>query len=117
MKSNVIIKGNKNGIKLVLDDKLPFDKLKGEVAKKFKSSAGFFKDSSVALEFAGRNLSQDEQVEIIDIINENSDINIVCISDGGDEAEKEYKNVVNEGIGNINSQMAQFYKGTVRNKV
>ncbi|MCR5083091.1 MAG: septum site-determining protein MinC [Parasporobacterium sp.] len=114
MKGNVIIKGNKNGIKLVLDDKISFDELKNLVAKKFKSSAGFFKDSSVALEFEGRQLSDDEQVELIDIISENSDLNIVCISEGGNEKEKEYKNLVNEGISNINSQMAQFYKGTVR---
>ncbi len=114
MKGNVVIKGNKNGIRLVLDDKLPFDDLKKEIAKKFKSSAGFFKDSSVALEFAGRELSESEQIEILNIISENSKLNIVCIAEGGDEKEKEYKNVVNEGIANINSQMAQFYKGTVR---
>ena len=40
-KAPVVIKGNKSGIRIVLDDALPFPEILEEVEKKFKESSDF----------------------------------------------------------------------------
>lgn len=114
MNNNVIIKGSKHGIKLSLNKDLPFDDLKKDIAKKFKESADFFKDSTVCLEFDGRKLTGDEQNEVVNIITENSTLNIACILDNNEESDMKYRNMVEDSIAGIDPQIAQFYKGTVR---
>lgn len=41
MNNSVIIKGNKYGIVVVLDDKIPFAQLREDIANKFKSATKF----------------------------------------------------------------------------
>ena len=50
-KEPVMLKGNKAGIRIVLDDKLSFDELLAEVVKKFQSNADFLGDNRVAIAF------------------------------------------------------------------
>ena len=68
MSNSVMIKGNKSGIILVLDAELDFDELTKEVAKKFKDSAKFLGNAQMALRFEGRELTNAEQKEILDVI-------------------------------------------------
>ncbi len=81
MTQAVIIKSNRYGIQLILDPELPFDELLAAVAKKFQESKKFFRDASLAIAFEGRELTQDESLQIIDTITANSDISIICIID------------------------------------
>ena len=54
----VVIKSSKNGINLVLDDKMPYEELLEEIKKKFIDSGNFFKNAHIAISFEGRTLSQ-----------------------------------------------------------
>jgi len=124
----VIIKSNKYGINLILDDQLPFSELLEMIADKFKESGSFFKDAQMAVSFEGRTLSNQEELDIADVIMENSDIKIVSIIDNNKELEEVMKEKVQayekmqqysdkmpyaQEMGSL-QPVADFYKGNLR---
>lgn len=114
MNNSVVIKGNKYGISVIMDKDMPFEELLGEVAEKFKSSANFFGKSSLAISFEGRTLSSEEEKKLLDIISENSEINIVCVMDNDEMREKCCKKAVEDKLEELSTHTGQFYKGTLR---
>ena len=96
MKGSVVIKGNKYGIVVVLDENKPFELLKEEIAEKFRESSKFFGDVKMAASFEGRKLSEDEEREVLEIISENSDMKIVCVVDTDEAREKAFKKSLDE---------------------
>lgn len=114
MKNYVVIKGNKYGIIVILDKALPFEELKEEVAKKFRESSDFLGDSSMGITFEGRFLENDEIRELLDIIAENSKLNIVCVVDNDKEREEYFKKSVEEHLTELANNDGQFYRGTLR---
>ncbi len=122
MNNSVVIKGNKYGIIVMLDASLPFDELKQTVAEKFTESAKFFKKASMGISFEGRELADDEIKELLDIIESNTDINIVCVMDSNVEREEQFKRAIEEQSAEAASAAAsayrgndgQFYRGTLR---
>jgi len=114
MNNAVIIKGTKSGIIIVLDSSMEFEELKQNVAAKFKESSKFLGNAAMALSFEGRVLSNDEQRELLDIINENSDLHIVCIVDTDKEKEELLSKSLNERLMELQSNTGQFYKGNLR---
>lgn len=109
-----MIKGNKSGIILVLDAELKFNELTQEIAKKFKDSAKFLGNAQMALTFEGRELTSTEQKEILDIIEKNSDLKIICIVDTSEKNEELFKKSLSEKLLELNSNTGQFYKGNLR---
>lgn len=91
MSKYVIIKHNKYGMELVLDNEISFEKLLSEVIEKFRMSRDFFKDTKQVISFRGRQLSEKEMLSIVDAIMENSSIQIIGIMDGNSELEKAMK--------------------------
>ena len=79
MKDYCIIKSFPNGINLILNEEVAFDILVDEIANKFEKSRPFFGNASVALSFEGRELTAEEETEIVNIIHKCSDIDVVCI--------------------------------------
>ena len=79
MNQKVTIKGTKSGIILVLDDKYPFELLQKEIADKFKEAAAFFGKSSMGLVIRGRDLDDEQETRVVEIIEENSELTISCI--------------------------------------
>ncbi len=79
MEQAVILKSEKNGLHLHLNPSLPFPTLLEEIVKKFKESENFFKNAKVAISFGGRELSEDEENQIVDVISSNTRIQILCI--------------------------------------
>ncbi|MBD5158092.1 MAG: septum site-determining protein MinC [Butyrivibrio sp.] len=114
MSNSVIIKGNKYGIVVVLDEKTEFEVLKNELADKFQSAAKFFDKANMAISFEGRKLAADEERELLAVISQNSDLNIVCVIDTDEMREKYFKKVVEEKLEELSSHTGQFYKGTLR---
>ena len=55
---SVIIKCNKYGLIVILDENLPFEELIKDVEDKFKESAKFFKNAEMAMTIRGRSLTQ-----------------------------------------------------------
>lgn len=129
----VIIKSNKYGINLVLDDQMPFPELLKAVTEKFQESGSFFKDAQMAVSFEGRTLSTEEQVQIAQAISANSAIQIVSVIDSNKDLETLMKErvdayeelqklqpkwtgpVATADIGGMDIQpVADFYKGNLR---
>jgi len=51
MKNSVVIKGMKSGIVIMLDKNLEYEKLKGDITQKFKSSSKFLGNADVCVNF------------------------------------------------------------------
>lgn len=114
MNSTVMIKGNKSGIVLVLDKKLDFDSLKKDIAEKFQETAKFLGKANMAISFEGRELSTEEQWEVLQIIESNSDLKIACIVDNNKKQEEIFKQSLEESLLNLKCNLGQFCKGNLR---
>ena len=110
----VVIKSSKNGINLVLDDKLSFTEILEEIKKKFVDSEKFFKNAHIAISFEGRALSQEEQFEIIEMIQQCTTITIICILDHDELMDEVMQRRINAYQESHSPQTGQFYKGTLR---
>ncbi len=88
LKNLVSIKGTKSGIILVLDSNESFDNLKNEIAEKFADASGFLGNNSMGLIIRGKDLSEDQENEVLDIISNNSNLRISCIINEASAAEK-----------------------------
>lgn len=93
MNNSVVIKANNSGIIVVLDPSLPFEELKEKVALKFKESASWFGNSQIVLAFRGREISNEEQGQLLDVINENSGIQVMCLLDEDTQSAQVFEDV------------------------
>ena len=110
----VVIKSSKNGINLILDAKLPFEELLDEIKVKFIDSEKFFKNAHIAISFEGRALSEKEQFEIIDTIQQNTTITVICILDHDELMDEVMQRRIGAYMEEHSPQTGQFYKGTLR---
>lgn len=81
MSQAVILKSEKSGIHLILDASLPFSELLQEIIRKFQESEKFFKNAKVAISFGGRELTEEEENQIVNSIMEYTSVQILCILD------------------------------------
>ena len=114
MNNSVVIKGNKYGIVIQMDKNISFAELKADLVEKFKSASKFFDKANMAVSFEGRTLSADEEREILQIISDNSDLNIVCVIDNDELKEKMFKKAVEDKLCELSAQTGRFYKGALR---
>ena len=133
MSNDILIKRNRYGVNLILNDKIPFPELVSQVGEKFKESEKFFGNSKVAISFEGRELSEKEEREILDAITENSSLQIVCIMNHDPQMEEQMRQRVEQALaggkdasqreaaepGNFPEQAeygpeSDFYKGNLR---
>lgn len=114
MSKPVILKSNKYGINLILDEHMDFEELLKCILERFKESEGFFKNAKMAISFEGRKLTQEEEFRIVETITENTSVNIICILDN--DALKE--ELVRQKVEHFEEEQAgktgEFYKGTLR---
>ena len=76
MKNSVILKSFPNGISVILDGTISFQELLADIGVKFREADGFFKDASVAISIEGRELTEEQEREILDAITQNSRLKI-----------------------------------------
>ncbi|MCF2641353.1 MAG: septum site-determining protein MinC [Lachnospiraceae bacterium] len=114
MSQPVILKSNRYGINLILDNNISFAELKKAVLDKFKESEKFFKNASIAISFEGRILSGEEELELLDLIAENTSIHVVCVVDHDELREQLYKEKIDSYYNNVADNTGEFYKGTLR---
>lgn len=121
MTKEVIVKRNKYGIKLILDNHIPFPELLQLITDKFRETGNFFKDAKMALSFEGRTLTSEEQLQIIETITDNTSIRIACIVDDDHSLEDRMKTQLEaaEYAGMPRAVTAEdastdFYKGNLR---
>ena len=81
MPKPVVLKSNKYGINLILDNRMDFEELLKCIMERFKEAEGFFKNAKMAISFEGRDLTQEEEFRIVETITDNTNVNIICILD------------------------------------
>lgn len=114
MDNSVIIKGLNNGIIVVLDAEIEFDLLKEKVVKKFRDSSKFLGNAQVALSFEGRKLTEDQQLELLKIISEQSELKIVCLVMDDPQKDALFQNALEQTGEEKSKTNGQFYKGNLR---
>lgn len=114
MNNSVVIKAYNGGIVVVLDPALDFDDLKEEIASKFRESSKFFNNAQMAISFEGRTLTDEEKIEVLGIISENSDLHIICIVEDDPDKDKQFQKSINEKLMELSTNTGQFYKGNLR---
>ena len=115
MKDNILIKKFPNGIRLYLNPDLDFEDLVKEIAAKFNQSRHFFRDARVALAFEGRELTDDEERQIITTIQLNSDIDILCIIGKNEETDRNFVKAIQKVDFQHTDNYGHFYRGTLKN--
>ena len=114
MSQAVVIKSNKYGINLVLDKTMPFRELLVAIKEKFLESEKFFKDAKMAISFEGRELTQEEEYQIIETITENTSISIICIVDNDESHADLVKQQIDAYYDSVSGREGEFYRGTLR---
>lgn len=114
MSQSVILKSNKYGLNLILDQEVSFQTLLDGIVDKFKESEPFFKNAKMAISFEGRSLSQEEEYRIIDAITNNSSVSIICILDNDAMKEQITKKQIERYDEEQALKTGHFYKGTLR---
>ena len=97
-KQDVVIKGNKYGLTVVLDAEKDFAALKSCLAEKFAESAKFFGNALMAVSFRGRELSMDEERELVSLIEDNCRIKVACIADADGATENLMKEALQKSV-------------------
>ena len=124
MSNEVVIKSNRSGLRLILDNETPFPELLKIIGEEFRQRESFFKNASMAISFEGKELSVEEEKKIMDVITENSSIQIVCIMDKDSDMEERMRlqaeavrdYVLQENLAVLESMggPADFYTGNLR---
>lgn len=120
MKQSVIVKGNiskgAKGITVILDGNIPFEELKKDVAEKFRELSGFLKQSQMAIAFEGRVLTSAQEQSLLDLITENSDIEVLYLMEDDPDRERLYTRKLEAALQPQPQTPVEnmFYKGTLR---
>lgn len=113
MKNSVILKSFPNGISVIMDSTISFEDLLENIAQKFREADGFFKNASVALSLEGRELTENQEQEILDAITQNSRLNILCLMGKDEEKNLKFLGVQNHLNFQEDENSGQFYRGTL----
>ena len=81
VKQPVVLKGNRDGIAVVLDKNIPFEILCGHLREKVSGAKQFFEGALTAVAFKGRALTDDEKRKMLDIIYEETTLEVSGVSD------------------------------------
>lgn len=116
MKDLVLIKSFSNGITLHLNKEAAFEDILREIAYKFSEAKSFFGTASVALSIEGRAVNNAEEIAVLDAIQQNSNVNVICIV-GKDETVN--KNFI-KALAHMEKKLSgpddgQFFKGSLKN--
>lgn len=116
MTEAVKITSYQNGITLRLNNEVSFEDILSELAQKFTQGKNFFGKASVALSIEGREVTDVEELQIIDAIKKNSSVNIICIIGRNEETDRTFIKALQQVEKKLTGgDEGQFYKGTLKN--
>lgn len=114
MNNAVVIKGTTYGFSVYIDEQADFAVILEEIEEKFKESAKFFGNAKMAISFDGKQLSDEEQRRVLDVIAANSDVHIVCVIEKNSDTEELHRRSLEDRLQALDSSNGQFYKGNLR---
>ncbi len=114
MKNTVVIKSNRSGMTVILDAETPFEQLLADLARKFGESARFWGAVKMTLTLSGRPLSPEEEMQIVNVISEYSQIEIICLLDENQERTDKCEKALNEKMMEALAAAGRFREGDVK---
>lgn len=109
MDHSILLKGNKYGIVVVLDESMDFSQLLDKVGEKFKESGKFFDTKSkLAITFEGRILSNEEIKSLLDVISNNCDLQISYVIDSNKDVEEYFQNSILQQESQLNDKLEKL---------
>lgn len=128
MDNTVIIKGMQSGIVVMLDDKKDYDELKEDIKNKFIESAKFLGKADIGISLEGRKLNDEQIKEILEIISENTELNVVCVLTDNKDEDAAYRKMIENNLNELITRkkkkeekkkikpekLAIFHKGNLR---
>ncbi len=117
MRDAVTIKSFPNGITLNLKEDVSFEEILEELHLKFSEGRNFFGRATVALSIEGRQVSDGEEIHILETIKNSCNLNVVCIVGRDEEKNKNFIKAlqcVEEKL--TRGSEGQFYKGTLKDR-
>lgn len=121
----VVFKGKKNGIVILLDESIPFLQLKDIFKEKVSDAKKFFGVGKTSISFKGRELTEDEETELLNIMKTESDLNISFVDEEFlimpaspnvihfEELSKE-ENVLTLDVFTSKDNVTHYHKGSLR---
>ena len=116
MKDMVLIKSFSKGIALHLNAEAAFEDILKELAYKFSEARSFFGTACMALSIEGRAVSNGEELEILNIIHQNSNLSIACIVGRDENINKNFIKALAHMEKKLSGgEDGQFFKGSLKN--
>ncbi len=109
MKNHAVIKSRKNGMNVVMDPDCPFDEILSEIEARFVQNAAFWGNAQMALFLEGRDLSPEESLSLVNMITENSDVDIICLVDEDEEKVRTAQASIDKKLREMSNANADFY--------
>ncbi|MCL2218138.1 MAG: septum site-determining protein MinC [Defluviitaleaceae bacterium] len=120
VKQPVMIKGQLDGINIIFDDAVDFEILKENLRQKVARGKRFFEGANSTVSFRGRDLSESEEQNLIDIIVEETNLDVTFLQSEGfnkkNPAEDSPPKIASQApprLGYYESNTA-YYKGGLR---
>ena len=113
MKNSVILKSFSSGISVIMDDTIPYEELLADIAVKFQEADRFFKDAAVAISLEGRNLTEKQEREVLDIITQNSRLKVLCLMGRDQDKNIKFLGIQNNLSFQKDENCGQFYRGSL----
>lgn len=115
----VVFKGSVDGITVILDEKAAFEDVISHFKQKLNESKAFFKGSKVGIRFKGRELNQNEQDQLMDILRHQNIINISFVHQFENESVVYDKEMlwVKQELESLNGSLTHFHYGIIRSGV
>lgn len=114
VKNSVILKSFSSGISVIMDNTIPFDELLKDIAAKFQEADSFFKNASVAISLEGRELTEQQEREVLDAITQYSRLNVLCLMGKDEEKNIKFLGIQNNLTFQKDENCGQFYRGTLK---
>ncbi len=113
------LKSYQKGLALHISPEAEMETLLTELREKFKSGRQFFGNVQVGLAISGKELTEEEENEILDAIEESSDLQIVCLIGKDDKIHHLLEQAFEENDYDEKRQSedgveGQFYRGTLK---
>lgn len=109
MKDVVTLKVKRDRIKIYLNPEADFSEIKSDLLDKMTELKSFIGEIKVAVEFVEREISEEEEDELLKIIRENSDMEITYVFSNGEDPKMKAVFDSLKGEGKV-----KFYKGILR---
>ena len=96
-----------------MDDTIAYEELLIDIAAKFQDADSFFKDAAVAISLEGRNLTEQQEREVLDTITQNSHLKVLCLMGRDKDKNIRFLGIQNNLSFQKDENCGQFYRGSL----